>query len=237
MENSRYEIKYLLTYADAIDLYNKLKHIMTPDEHCIDHDQYFVRSLYYDDTYNTAYSSKINGENNRAKYRIRAYNMSDDIIRFEKKQKHNNKISKTALTLKRYQYEQLNADNYEVLENLDDPLAKEIYGLHNSVNLKPTIIVDYDRIALTHLLSSTRITFDMHLRAGIDSYDIFDENLYTYPIFPNDSVILEIKYNKVIPAHISAILSTLRGEKTSLSKFCMCRNTLSKLNLKNSIIY
>ncbi len=237
MENSRYEIKYLITRADAIDLYNKLKYVMCVDEHSTDNDHYLVRSLYYDDTYNTSYRTKINGDNNRHKYRIRAYNMSDDVILFERKYKSNNKVSKTSVGLKRYQYEQLIADNYDVLTEIDDPLAAEIYGLHTSVDLKPSILVEYSRMALVHPLSNTRITLDMNLRAAIDSYDIFDEDAYTYPIFPNDSVILEIKYDKVLPAHISAILGSITGEKTALSKFCMCRNALSTLNIKQSILY
>lgn len=231
MTNSRYEIKYLITKADAIDLYNKLKFIMCEDEHCDENGQYFVRSIYYDNIYNSAYSSKKNGENNQTKYRIRAYNMSDDIILFEKKIKSNNKISKTALQLKRYQYEQILAKNYDILEQMNIPLASEIYGLHTSTNLQPSIMVEYNRVALTHPLSNTRITFDSQLRAVIDSFDIFDEDAYTYPIFPNGSVILEIKYDNVLPAHISSILSTIAGEKTSLSKFGMCKDVLSTLNL------
>ena len=231
MTNSRYEIKYLITKADAIDLYTKLKFIMCVDEHSDENSQYLVRSIYYDNIYNSAYSSKKNGDNNRTKYRIRAYNMSDNIILFEKKTKSNNKIYKTALELKRYQYEQIIAQNYDILEKMNIPLATEIYGLHLSTNLQPTIMVEYSRMALTHPLSNTRITFDSDLRAAINSLDIFDEDTYTYPIFPNGSIILEIKYDNVLPAHISSILSTIAGEKTSLSKFSMCKDTLSTLNI------
>lgn len=237
LKNSRNEIKFLITKADAIDLYNKLRCVMTTDIHATDNNEYFIRSLYYDDQYASAYTTKIDGDNNRQKYRIRIYNMSDDTISFERKLKRNNKVNKISFNMKRYQYEQLMADNYHVLNEIDHPLASEILGLHNSVGLKPTVVVDYYRTALLHPLSNTRITFDKHLRAGINSYDVFDEDLYTYPIFPQDSVILEVKYDKVIPAHISAILGTIYGHKMALSKFCLCRSKLSQMNIKNSIIY
>ena len=237
MNGGRYELKYLITYADYIELLNKLKHIMTPDEHSSQNDEYFVRSLYYDDIYDTAYVTKINGDNNRRKYRIRTYNMSDERILFECKQKHNNKVEKSALSLKRFQYEQLAMGNFEVIKDIDSPLANEIYGAHCSLGLKPSVIVDYDRTALVHPFSNTRITFDKNIRAGIGSYDIFDEDIYTYPIYPNSSVILGVKYDSELPSHISAMLSTIRGERTALSKFCMCREKLAHLDIKKSFIY
>lgn len=237
MNDGRYEIKFLITNADYIELHNKLKHIMIPDEHSSETDDYFVRSLYYDDLYETSYVSKIDGDNNRRKYRIRAYNMLDDNIRFERKKKHNNKVEKSSISLKRFQYEQLAVGNFDILRDINSPLADEIYGAHCSYGLNPTVIVDYDRTALVHPLSNTRITFDKNLRAGINSYDIFDEDIYTYPIFPNDSVILEIKYDAQLPSHISAMLGSICGQKTALSKFCMCREKLAHLNLKKSFIY
>lgn len=234
MKNGRYELKFLITYADYIELYNKLKHIMTLDEHSPDDNEYFIRSLYFDDIYSTSYFTKVNGDNNRRKYRIRIYNMSDKSIKFERKDKQNNKVDKTSFLLKRFQYEQLYAENYDVLHDIDHPLAREIYTLHHSRALKPVVVVDYNRTALLHPLSNTRITFDKHLRAGLDSYDIFDE-IYTYPIFPNDSVILEVKYDNYLPEHISSVLTSVYGQKISLSKFCMCREKLAHMNFKKSI--
>ena len=234
----RYEIKFLITNADAYELANKLKHIMYPDENSLEDDNgYFIRSLYYDNIYSTAYVTKINGDNNRRKYRIRTYNMSDKTIRFECKEKQNSKIKKTSFALKRFQYEQLAVGNYEILNDIDSPLASEIYGLHCSSDLKPSVIVDYDRTVFTHPLSNTRVTLDRNLRAGINSYDIFDDEIYTYPIFPNGSVILEVKYDTFIPSHISAVPSTICGQKTALSKFCMCREKLAHMNLKKAFIF
>lgn len=237
MNDGRYEIKYLITYADYMELLNKLKYIMAPDEHSSDDYDYFVRSLYYDDLYDSSYTKKINGDNDRRKYRIRTYNMRDDNILFERKEKHNNKVDKSSFTLKRFQYEQLAVGNFDVIKDIDSPIAEEIYGIHCSLGLNPSVIVDYDRTALIHPLSNTRITFDKNLRAGINSFDIFDEDIYTYPIFPNNSVVLEVKYDHQLPAHISSMLGSICGQKTAISKFCMCREKLAHLDLKHSFIY
>lgn len=237
MNEGRYEIKFFITYADYIEIYNKLKHIMSLDSHTVIHDDYFVRSLYYDDLYDTSYISKINDNNNRKKYRVRAYNMNDNTILFERKEKHNNKIEKTSFSLTRQQYNQLSIGKFDFFKEIDSPIATEIYGLYNSMGLHPVVIVDYNRTALVHPISNTRITFDKNLRAGINSYDIFDSTMFTYPIFPNNSVIMEVKYDTEIPAHISAMLGSMRSEKISVSKFCLCREKVAHLNLKKAFIY
>lgn len=235
--NERYEIRRIITYADYVDISERLATFLEVDKHSDSNNEYFTRSLYFDDLYASSYIGKINGDNDRKKYRIRAYNLSDETIRFEFKENLNNKIVKKAFPLSRFQYEQLVPGNFDVIRDIDNPLAGEIYGIHNSEGLKPSVIVDYDRTAFVHPLSNTRITFDKHLRTGINSFDLFDKDLYTLHVFPNDSVIMEIKYDSYLPAHISAMISTIVGVKNATSKFCMCKNITGHVNLKDSILY
>ncbi len=237
MNEGRYEIKFFITYADYIEVFNKLKHLMSLDMYSTDDNNYFVRSLYYDDLYDSSFVKKMNDNNNRRKYRIRLYNMDDNTIVFECKEKHNNKTDKSSFSLNRCQYERLSVGDFDVIKSINSPLAEEVYGIHCSTGLHPVVIVDYDRTALIHPLSNTRVTFDKNLRVGLNSFDIFDDGMYTYPIFPNNSVIMEVKYDTEIPSHISAMLGSVCSQKTSISKFCMCREKLAHLNLKNSFIY
>ena len=72
-ERYRYELKYLLNSSQAIILKKKLSLIMEHDANTID-GYYFIRSLYFDDVNNTAYYEKIDGLEEREKYRIRFYN-------------------------------------------------------------------------------------------------------------------------------------------------------------------
>ena len=71
----RFESKYLIAY----DLYYRVRadvrSMCSLDEHCKDHSEnrYFVRSLYFDDDFYTAYIQKTTGENKRNKLRIRSY--------------------------------------------------------------------------------------------------------------------------------------------------------------------
>ncbi len=225
----RHEIKILLSYAEYLNLATKLKAITVPDEYSLENGDYFIRSLYLDDIYNTAFTTKISGVDNRKKYRIRCYNGSNSVIKFECKNKYNNRIQKISFNITHEQYMMFMNGDYDFLLSIDHPLAKEVYLLARSAGLSPSVIVDYDREAYLHPLSNTRLTFDKNLRAGISSFDIFDEELCTLPIFPNGSVIFEIKYNDYIPAHIVDMIASLRGTKMSLSKFCMCKEKLMEV--------
>lgn len=229
IDGVRHEIKILLSYAEYMDLSRKLRLVTTPDANASNENEYFIRSLYFDDIYNTAYKTKIDGVDNRKKYRIRIYGGSKNVIKFECKNKYKDRIKKTSFNITYEQYDSIMKGDIDFLKTIEHPLATEIFTLIVTKGLKPSVIVDYDREAYLHPLSTTRLTFDKHLRAGISSYDIFDENLITLPVFPNDSVIFEVKYNEYIPRHIVDILSSLRGTKMSLSKFCMCKEKLMEV--------
>lgn len=226
IQGMRHEIKILLSYPEYVSLAAKLKCIATPDINSEDNGDYFIRSLYLDDIYNTAYRTKIAGLDNRKKYRIRCYNCSDEVIKFECKNKFKDRIHKVSFSITSDQYRSFMQGDYGFLTSTDHPLAKEVYGMLKHSGLSPSVIVDYDREAYIHPLSNTRLTFDKNLRSGISSFDLFDGDMYTLPIFPDNSVIFEIKYNEYIPSHITDMIKTMRGTKMSLSKFCMCKEKL-----------
>lgn len=227
----RNEIKILLSYADYIDLKNKLIHLTEKDRYSGEDGEYFIRSLYFDDLYKSSYFNKIEGIDDRTKYRIRIYNNLDSVIKLESKSKKNNKIQKVSCTISKDIYNDILSGNYESLKEVDHPLAKTFYSLLKSDGYAPSSITDYDREAFVHRLSNTRLTFDKNLRAGISSYDIFDDDLVTLLIFQNNSVIFEVKYDEFIPSYLSDIIKTVRGSRMSLSKYCMCREKLMEVKI------
>lgn len=226
LKGVRHEIKILLSYAEYLSLSAKLKAVAVPDRYSLEDGDYFIRSLYLDDIYNTAYTTKISGTDNRKKYRIRCYNGSRDVIKFECKNKYKDRIHKISFPITYEQYAMFMEGKYDFLTAIEHPLAREIYGLIKKSGLSLSVIVDYSREAYVHPLSNTRLTFDKNLRSVINSYDIFSDDIYSLPVFENGSVIFEIKYDEFIPAHIADIIASLRGTKMSLSKFCMCKDKL-----------
>ena len=82
---------------------------------------YFIRSLYFDDYWNTAYAEKDAGVLLRKKYRVRIYHCSDRSIKLERKKKFGSWIYKEAAPLTRAEFERILAGDYDFL--LHSPTA------------------------------------------------------------------------------------------------------------------
>ena len=61
--------------------------------------------------------------------------------------------------------------------------------------LRPSVIVEYKRLALTYPVSDVRVTFDSEVRTGLYNYDLFSPELSTYSVLNPGEVILEVKFN------------------------------------------
>ena len=94
----RHELKYLINYGDAELIKQRLKTVLKTDMHA-QNGNYHIRSLYFDDYWNTAYIDKVNGVDRRKKYRIRLYDLNDNFIRLECKIKNGSYISKISAPL------------------------------------------------------------------------------------------------------------------------------------------
>jgi hypothetical protein len=93
--NFRNEWKHHITPADMMVLKQRLSVIMKSDSHTTD-GLYHIRSLYFDDLYDTALYKKIDGVNLRDKYRLRYYNGDTSYMVLERKSKINGLCSKKA---------------------------------------------------------------------------------------------------------------------------------------------
>ena len=222
----RNEIKYLLTYEEYLILSGRIRAVLPMDKHAPDASGYTISSLYLDDHYRSSYMEKLAGTANRKKYRLRVYNSSDAVISFECKEKRKNKILKESFRVDRALCDGVARGDFSLLANYDVPMAKEIYTLHRERGLMPRVIVTYRREAFCHPLSNTRITFDCELRATVNSYDLFDRNQVTQFIYPQNSVILEVKYDEYLPAHIGSLLA-FRHCPIAASKFTLCCDAMS----------
>lgn len=225
MRKYRNEIKYVISKESALILQKKLSLLMDIDSNSINDDNsYFIRSLYFDDIYSTAYYEKIDGVEYRKKYRIRIYNNDYNFIRLECKYKHENMTSKDQILIDKSICDKIiegNIDNINIEKN--NLLTKFI--LESKLNnLKPAIIVDYKRIAYTYPVSDVRITFDSKISSGLYNYDLYDKKLDTYKVIDDDKVVLEVKFNEVLPESIAIILSTIPMLRQAFSKFAICRS-------------
>ena len=218
----RHEFKYYINYSDYLAVKSRVKHVLKPDPNGDEKGEYFIRSLYFDDIYDSALFEKNFGVNIRRKYRIRIYNYSNSTIKLERKSKVNQYVCKESdkLTLEEY-YSALN-NNLPVI-NTDNEVRKDFFIAVKSKLLRPKVIVDYDREAFISNISDIRVTFDKDLRVAYSSNDIFNKNIATQNIIPLPTMIMEVKYNEFLPDSIRDMLRVEARDLSAISKYVFCR--------------
>ena len=222
----RHELKFFISPIQYQVLSRTLKATLSPDPNGDENNQYHIRSLYFDTAYDSALYDKINGTANRDKYRIRIYNFSDQMIRLECKSKFRDLISKRSVRITRDLAEQLISADPTGLESTASGLVSDTFREMRTNLLHPVVIVDYLREAYLHPAEEVRITFDMQLRSGLNSVDMFNPYLPPVPPFDHDEIILEVKYNQVLPPYIANLLTyALRDGacRSAISKYVYCR--------------
>lgn len=220
---ARHELKYFINPAELEALRQRLRGTLNMDEHCVGGRPYSIRSLYFDDIEDSAFYDKQAGVMHRDKYRIRIYNMSDNTIFLERKRKLGDLIQKSSVQITRRLCDQLAAGNPGGLQRSQNPLLQDVYVQMRTRLLRPKVIVDYTREAYLHPVEDVRITFDMHLRTGLSSVDLFNRRLPT--VCPHDRKveILEVKFNNYLPGYIAGLLHGVEAERSAVSKYVLCR--------------
>lgn len=221
----RNELKFIINASDAEKLKYNLSLLMKVDENSKgDDNTYLIRSLYFDDADSTAYYEKLDGVEFRKKYRIRIYNFDDNFIRLECKYKHDNKTSKDQMLIDANICSKIIEGRLDEFDLNKDNLLTRFILDHKLRPLKPSIIVDYKRLAYTYHVSDVRITFDSKIKSGLYNYNLFDENATTYSVIDDNETVLEVKFNEVLPEAIAIILTTVPTFRQAFSKFAVCRS-------------
>jgi len=230
----RHEFKYYINYIEYHSLRSRLKHLLQCDKYANDKGEYHIRSLYFDDVHNSALYEKQAGVLSRKKFRIRIYNISDNVIKLEKKSRIGQFINKTSATLTRHQYEDIVAERYDFLKASDNKLFNELYFHIKATKLIPDVIVDYTREAYTLPLSNIRITFDKNMKTGLYSKDLFNKNIPTVDVLERPWHVLEIKYDNFLPDYLRAILQISSSQRFAISKFVICKKFTKNNNWEDN---
>lgn len=225
----RHELKYYINWQEYVRLRANLAPVLRLDANTKNPEGYLIRSLYFDDLYDTAMHEKLVGIQRRDKYRIRIYDYSDRVIKFERKSKYDAYIAKSSARINRAQTEAILAGDYSSLLTAGSSLLTDIYVKRNTTLLRPAVIVDYLREAYIYPAGNVRITFDKDVRAGVGSFDIFSPEVPTYPVVPKDQLVLEIKYDDFLPKLVGQLVRSLTGDASAISKYVLCRNRLTDI--------
>lgn len=224
----RNEWKYFLPQWEYAALRQRFDVIMEHDANAMD-GGYMIRSLYFDDYWNSAYEQKMAGVYDRKKYRIRIYNCEDKVIKLERKLKNGNYIFKESASLTREETERIIAGDYEFLLKNPQPLCREFYFECMANCMRPRVIVDYEREPFILDMGEVRITFDSHVRAAAGTFDIFDPGLVSYEVLEPGRVILEVKFTEFLPKVVKDLLPSSREEFSAISKYTLCYEKVNHL--------
>ena len=220
-EAFRHEQKYLISLKDKHLIRQRIRNIMSLDKH-VKQESYTIRSLYFDDYWNSAYEDKQAGVLIRKKYRIRIYNYTDQVIKLERKRKHGAYIYKEDAPLIKEEFYKILDGDYGFLLKSPHQLCREFYVECMANVLRPRTIVDYEREPWTLEARTVRVTFDENIRAAVGSFDIFDANLPTLEVLEPEKLVLEVKYTEFYPDIIKEIIPVDATEYTAVSKYVLC---------------
>ena len=222
----RHELKFFITRTQYEVLSRVLRGVLKLDPNAAARGgEYAIRSLYFDTVFDDAYYDKINGVKDRDKYRMRIYNFSDAEIFMECKTKVGSFISKRSQKIPPDLADQIIACDPTGIENTASGLLRDLYREMRINLMHPVVIVDYNREAYLHPAEEVRITVDKQLRTGLQSTDIFNPYVPTIPVLDHEEIILEVKYNRVLPPYLADVLSQACPEavQSAISKYTLCR--------------
>jgi hypothetical protein len=220
----RHELKYHITQADYLALRQRLRPIMKPDPHTGPDGKYVIRSIYFDNYKDKALREKINGMQQREKFRIRYYNDDFSFITLEKKIKHNDLCMKIDAPLSQEDFRMiLNGPGPWMLEH-SEPLVRELYCKMKMQQLKPRVMVSYIREPYIYDAGNVRVTFDSNIRTSLFQNAFADGllNDISATDVPED-VILEVKFDEFLPEIISCLLQSENLRQQAFSKYGACR--------------
>lgn len=217
----RHEWKYEINYMDFLTLRMRLAAVMQRDSHAVD-GKYEIRSLYFDTPSDRALREKLDGVNQREKFRIRLYNYDTSVIFLEKKSKWNNLCSKESAELTEEEVQKLLHGEIMWMKNTDRALCRELYDKMVGQGLRPKTIVDYTREPFVFAPGNVRVTLDYAIHTGLQCTDFLNPQAVTVTA-GEDRILLEVKWDEYLPDIIREAVSLESRRAGAFSKYAQCR--------------
>ena len=226
----RYEFKYILNKKISNQIEKEARNFMIYDGHVKKelNNKYFVRSLYFENNFASNFYEKVDGMKIRRKYRLRTYSNFFDPkvpIFFEVKGRISERTYKKRINVKN-KYLNLflsQSQNFNLL-NLYPNNEMIINFIFDSFrkNLKPLILVDYKRRPYINKFGLYfRLTFDTNLLSSITNNLFSNDKYSSWLECKAGYTILEVKFDRSIPAWFHRIIQCYNLKRRSISKFVL----------------
>ncbi len=224
---NRYEFKFIIDLETRDRIIKDITPFCKVDENSPSKKDYSVVSVYYDSDSFRSYFEKIDGEKMRRKVRIRIYpDSKTDKCFIEIKSKINTNVYKKRVYLKLDDAKKLlaKADDssriYRLLNETDRKVIDEVWIMKHRRKLKPKSVVSYKRMAFEGRYDRRfRLTFDNALKVRKTDLEDFKNQGGIYALSPK-SVIMEVKFNQIIPVWMINILNRYDLISIKISKYC-----------------
>lgn len=217
----RHEVKHMITRGDAVAIRNNLTAVADSDSHVQDDGTYLIRSLYFDDLNDTALWEKLDGVNERRKFRIRYYNGDLSFIMLECKMKRDNVGVKLQERLTQEELRRIIDGDLTWMATSGRPLLVTLYVEMKTKGLRPRCVVEYRRIPFVYRPGNVRVTIDWNVRTG-PAAQFMDPDGLTLPV-DGDPMILEVKWDDYLPSVIRRAVALKGRRQGSYSKYAACR--------------
>ena len=219
----RHELKYLISAAQMQILKTRITGLMPKDPYVTASGGYTIRSLYFDDRQNRAYYENENGTDPREKLRIRIYNGSALKIKLECKRKERGKTLKTSCTLTEAQARLLMQGQCVPDIASQPPVLRKLTNEMRIHQMKPVVIVEYERIPYVYTLGNVRVTFDTNIASCASAAKFLDEQIPKRQVLPSGMHLMEVKFDEYLPDFIYRALMLSQLQQTAFSKYYLCR--------------
>lgn len=218
----RNELKYMINTQQEKVISSRLTQICEIDKNADEEGFYRVSSLYFDDYIDSGVHDKLDGIDKRKKFRIRIYNGKDEVIKLERKAKNINACVKDSFAITRDEYDRILAGDLSFMKETRKPMMLDFYTLYQTRNLRPKVIVDYQRKAFIYRYGNVRVTMDVMMKGAGGQSGLFSEVTYR-PAMDNEHTILEVKYTGFMPEVIRDMIQHGSGNMQAISKYARCR--------------
>ncbi len=226
---ARFEFKYLLAKNLRDEIEKELQYFMGFDPFVEDKPdyKYFVRSLYFDDPYFSAYYDKTDGVHTRSKFRVRTYSevSVDEIPKFlELKGRYNNLVFKHRVKC-HLNGERAFQGGPDLIKNIlsysdKEAVLDQFQFEYYRKRLKPVVLVDYwRRPYISKYDPEFRLTFDEALSSTSTS-SLFPVSMKTGKTILAGYTIMEVKFRYHMPAWFHRIIQSFELRRISISKMC-----------------
>ena len=217
----RHEVKHIINAGDAAAIRANLTAVAHLDPHAREKGFYRIRSLYFDDPMDTALHEKLDGVNERRKYRIRYYNDDLSYIMLECKIKRDGVGAKPQERLTLEETQKIMRGDTDWMLKSGRPLLAQLYVDMKVRRVAPKTVVEYKRVPFVYGPGNVRVTIDWAIRTGRPK-DFLDPDGQTLPI-EDDVMLLEVKWDGFLPGVIRKAAALKSRMPSAFSKYAACR--------------